>query len=107
MPAPITMSTRCPGPFHPGETAPAACLLDVAGGVSPPVRAFADLRQFGGRAEAELVQCPACGAPPWQFDVDVRIPADMPLGPQAVPVWVTDAQGRRADTTAVLQVTAR
>ena len=106
LPAPIVMSTRCSGPFHPGETAPGACFLDVAG-ASPPVRAFADLRQFGGRAEAELVQCPACGAPPWQFDLDVRIPADMPPGPRTVPVWAMDAHGRRADTTAVFQVTAR
>lgn len=106
-PAAIMMSTRCLGPFHPGDTAPAACFVDVDGGVSPPVRAFADLRAFGGRAEAELVRCPACGAPPFSFDMDVRIPADMPLGPQTVPVWVTDANGRRADTTAVLQVTAR
>jgi hypothetical protein len=101
------MSVRCPGPFHPGDTAYAACFLDVAGAVSPPVLAFADLRRFGGPAEAGLVRCPACGTPPFQFDLDVRIPADMPLGPQAVPVWATDASGRRAATTAVLQVTAR
>ena len=107
LPAPIMMSTRCFGPFHPGDTAPAACFVDVDGGVSPPVRAFADLRAFGGRADSVLVQCPACGPPPWEFDLDVRIPADMPLGLQRVPVWVTDAQGRRADTTAVIQVTAR
>ena len=107
LPSPIMMSTRCPGPFHPGDTAPTACFVEVDGSVSPPVRAFADLRVFGGRAEAELVRCPACGAPPFSFDVDVRIPTDMPLGPQTVPVWVTDAHGRRADTTAVLQITAR
>jgi len=107
LPAPIMIWTRCFGPFHPGDTAPAACFVDVGGAASPPVRAFADLRAFGGRAEAALVQCPACGPPPWEFDLDVRIPADMPAGPQVVPVWMTDAQGRRADTTAVVQVTVR
>jgi hypothetical protein len=104
---PISISTRCFGPFHPGDIASAACFVDVQGGASPSVRAFADLRMFRGRAESELVECPACGPPPWQFDVDVRIPPDMSPGPKTFHVWATDAQGRRADTTATFEVTAR
>jgi hypothetical protein len=106
-PTPISISARCFGPFHPGDIAPAACFVDVEGGASPSVRAFADLRMFRGHAESELVECPACGPPPWEFDVDVHIPSDMSPGPKTFNVWATDAQGRRADTTATFEVTAR
>lgn len=103
LPASIVMSANCPKPVHPGETAPAACIIGVSGGVSRPVAGAADLRQFGGPAEARLVPCPACGN--IELDLDVRVPADMPPGTVTVPVWVTDANGLRADTTAVIRVT--
>ena len=105
LPAPITMSARCVNPVHPGETASTACFVSVEGGVSRPVSAAADLRSFGGSAEARLVPCPACGA--IEFDMEVRVPADMAPGPQAIAVWAIDANGRRGDATAVLQVAAR
>lgn len=103
--APILMSARCPKPVHPADTAPAACFVGVEGGVTKPVGASADLRAFGGAAEAPLVACWACGA--IEFDLDVRVPADMALGVHRVPVWAIDANGRRADAIALLEVTAR
>jgi hypothetical protein len=109
VPTPITISTRCFGPFHPGDYV-LACFVSVEEAASPPssgVRAFADLRMFGGRAESGIVECVACGPPPRVFDMDVHIPADMPPGAKTFAVWATDAQGRRADTTATFQVTAR
>ena len=103
----IMTRTICLGTFHPGDAVPGGCSFEVGGGAEPPVSAFADLRRFGGPAEAALVRCPACGAPPWTFDVDVRIPADTALGPLTVDLWAIDARGQRAATTATFQVTAR
>ena len=104
-PAAMLLTPRCLQPVHPGDTAYTACFVGVEGEYSRPVSALADLRQFGGPAEARLVPCPACGAT--EFDMEVHVPADMPLGPQKVPVWAIDANGQRADATALIQVTAR
>jgi hypothetical protein len=41
------------------------------------------------------------------FDIDLRIPADMAPGVKTFPVWATDADGRRADTTAAIEIVAR
>jgi hypothetical protein len=100
----ITMSARCPAPVYPGETANAACFVDIDGGAATPVSALADLRQFGGAAAVRLVPCPACGG--IRFDMEVHVPADMPLGPRTIPVWAIDADGRRIDAAAVLQIAA-
>lgn len=109
-PTPMTISTRCGGPFRPGDYVPLACFVSVEPGASPSssgVRAFADLRIFGGRADAGIVACTACGPPPYVFDLDVRIPSDISPGEKTFAVWATDAQGRRADTTATFHVTPR
>jgi hypothetical protein len=108
VPTSITVSTRCFGPFHPGDYVPLACVVEVVEGASPPsadLHAFADLRMFGGLAQSGIVECPACGG--WIFDLDLHIPPDMSPGEKTFAVWATDAEGRRADTTATFQVTAR
>ncbi len=107
---PMTISTRCGGPFHPGDYVPLACFVVVEPGASPSssgIQAFADERMFGGRADAAIVACTACGPPPNVFDLDLRIPSDISVGEKTFAVWATDAQGRRADTTATFQVTPR
>jgi hypothetical protein len=110
LPTPLTVSTRCLGPFRPGAYVPLACFVLVEDGAHPAstaTRAFADLRMFGGLERSGIVMCPACGFPPRVFDLDLRVPADMPPGVKTFAVWATDAQGRRADTTASIEVVAR
>lgn len=107
-PTPMRVSARCGGPFRAGDYVPLACVVLVEPGASPSssgIRAFADLRMFGGPADSGIVRCPACGLPPYVFDLDVRIPSDMSPGEKTFAVWATDAQGRRAETTATFQVT--
>jgi hypothetical protein len=48
--------------------------------------------------------CPACGGPPITFDMDLYVPFSMTPGLKTFPVWVTDDQGRRADTTASIEI---
>jgi hypothetical protein len=48
--------------------------------------------------------CPACGGPDLVFDMDLYVPDSMTPGPKTFPVWVTDAQGRRADTIGTLEI---
>ena len=106
----LIVSTRCSGSLRNGAYYPVACLVevsdtDVASNAAYSVKA--DLRIFGGPAEVIFPKCPACGGPPWTFDIDLRIPADMTPGVKTFPVWVTDAvNGRRADTTAVVEIVA-
>jgi hypothetical protein len=106
-PSQLSVSTRCVGPFRPGTYNGVACVAEVSETVPPPTATYhvrADLRIFGGPAEFDLPQCPACGGPPWTFDIDLRIPSDMGPGVKSFPVWVTDAQGRRADTSAAVEI---
>lgn len=88
-----------------------ACLVLVEDTTHPPVNRFtarADLRVFGGSADAVFPRCPACGGPPWTFDLDLRVPADMTPGVKTFDVWVTDPEGnRRAATTAAVEIAAR
>ena len=52
-------------------------------------------------------KCPACGGPPWTYDIDLRVPADMTPGAKTFPVWVIDGEGHRADTTATIEIVRR
>ena len=106
----MSVSTRCLGPFRAGAYVPLACFVLVEDGANPPSRetkAFADPRLFAGLAQSGIAMCPACGFPPRTFDLDLRIPADMPPGVKTFAVWATDAEGRRAETTASFEVVAR
>ena len=109
-PTPLGMSTKCLGPFRPGDYSALACFLfvqDATGPTSTNISTFADLRMFGGPAELAIPKCPACGGPPWTFDLDVHVPADISPGVKTFPIWATDAQGRRTDTTASIEIVSR
>ena len=105
----LTVSARCFGPFQVASYAPLACVVSVEDGTNPSstdLQAFADLRAFGSLAEFALVRCPACGAPR-VFDLDLHVPADMTPGTKTFTVWATDAQGRRGQATATLEIVPR
>jgi hypothetical protein len=105
-PTPISVVAGCYGPYHPGDVG--FCGVGFVEGASPlstDVQAFADLRLFGGSAQRGLNRCTGCGG--GTFDLDLRIPASMSPGVKTFPVWVTDAQGRRTDATATLEVIPR
>ena len=109
-PAALAVSASCLGPFRPGDYAALACFVFVQDAADPPstnTSAYADLRVFGGPADLTIPSCPACGGPPWTFDLDIRIPADISPGVKSFPVWATDAQGRNAGSTASIQIVAR
>ena len=109
-PSRLSVSTRCAGPFHPGQYVPLACFVFVEDVTHPTSDSFsvrADLRIFGGPAEVIFPRCPACGGPPWTFDLDLNIRPDATPGVKTFPVWATDADGRRADTTAAIEIVVR
>ena len=106
----LSVTTRCFGPLRPGTYYGLACVAEVSETAPPQVpvyRVRADLRIFGGPEELAFPQCPACGGPPWAFDIDLRIPSDMAPGVKSFPVWVTDAEGHKAETTASVEIVAR
>ena len=106
-PAPtrVIVSTRCFGPFQPGQYVPLACAVFVE---DRSFRVSADLSIFGGKSDASgFPACPACGGPPWTVDLDLRVPADMAPGVKTFAVWATDPEGHRADTTASIEIAAR
>ena len=51
-----------------------------------------------------IPRCPACGGPPWTFDLDLRVPADMATGVKTFAIWATDAEGNLASTTAAIEI---
>jgi hypothetical protein len=105
----LSVSTRCFGPFRPGTYYGLACVAEVSETLPPRLatyRLLADLRILGGPAEVTFPACPACGGRP-TFDIDLRIPSEMTPGVKSIPVWVTDADGRRAETTAAVEIVAR
>jgi hypothetical protein len=105
-PAPLSIISVGCGRVHPGEYAGLACIAEIsdtdAQAHSLDVRA--DMSIFGRSANAGFTQCPACGGPPWTYDLDVRIPADMTPGVKTFAVWATDSDGHRTDTTASMEV---
>src|SRR4051812_29574239 len=107
---PLGVMTKCLGPFRPGDYVPLACFVFVQDGTAPGsthVGAFADLRIFGGSAPPPPRRCPAGGGPPSTLEGASHFPADMSPGLKTFPIWATDAQGRRADTTATIEIVAR
>ena len=87
-----------------------------------PIGDYALLPENGHGKQAQLVacgvggsafrfvgfpKCPACGGPPWTYDIDLRVPADMTPGAKTFPVWVIDGEGHRADTTATIEIVRR
>ena len=109
-PSQLSVSTRCFGPLRTGAYYGLACVAEVSETTPPRITTYgvqADLRIFGGPADVRFPQCPACGGAPVTFDIDLRIPADMAPGVKTFPVWATDADGRRADTTAAIEIVAR
>ena len=108
-PSQLSVSTRCAGPFHPGQYV-LACFVFVEDVTHPARNSFsvrADLRIFGGPADVIFPQCPACGGPPWTFDLDLNIRPDVTPGVKTFLVWATDADGSRAETTAAVEIVAR
>ena len=106
----LTVSARCLGPFRPADYAPLACLVAVADPTNAGrnnFQAFADLRLFGGTAASAIAPCPACGSPGKTFDLDLHVPAAMTPGSKTFAIWATDANGQRAETSAVLDIVAR
>ena len=106
----LTVSARCLGPFRPADYAPLACLVvaeDPTNAGRNNFQAFADLRLFGGSAASAIAPCPACGSPGKTFDLDLHVPAAMSPGSKTFAIWATDANGRRAETSAVLDIVAR
>jgi hypothetical protein len=106
----LMVSTKCAGPFRAGDYVPLACFVFVDDGARPGSNSFSvrvDYRVFGGPADVVVPACPACGGPPWTFDLDVIIRPDVTPGVKTFPVWATDAAGHRADTTATLEIVAR
>jgi len=86
-----------------------ACSLFVQGGsdaTSNTNSAFADLHIFGKAVEV-IPRCPACGGPPWTFDMDVDVPADMTPGMKTFPIWATDSLGHTAANTASIEIVSR
>lgn len=105
----LGVSARCFGPFRPGEQVSLACVVfvqEATGPASTGIGVHADLSQFGGPADALPVKCPACGDP-LTYDLDLRVPADMAPGAKVFAIWATDAQGRRADGSASIEIAAR
>ena len=104
--APLTISVEC-GTFHPGQYAGLACTAEISN-LNPQAYSFdvrADLSIFGGPADAGFVKCIRCrGGPPWTYELDVRIPANMNPGAKRFAVWATDSDGHRADTTASMEI---
>jgi len=98
-PAPLQISVICYGPYRPGDIA--ACFIETTRGP------FADLSTFGGPAEYSIPPCPACGGPPWTYDLPVRVPADMTPGVKTIAIWATDAQGHRVNATASIGIVSR
>jgi hypothetical protein len=108
-PSQLSISTRCFGPFRTGAYYGLACVAEVSDTNPPRIATYAvqaDLRVFGAPAEVGFPRCPACGGPPWTFDIDLHVPADMTPGTKTFLVWVTDAEGRRAETTAAVEIVA-
>jgi hypothetical protein len=106
VPTPLGVNARCGGPFHPGQSLPLACIISVTPSTAPDstgIRLSADLTAFG-RQESYFSMCPACGGPPTTFDMDLYIPFGMSPGLKTFPVWVTDDQGRRADTAGTVEI---
>lgn len=108
---PLKISAVCRGgPYQAGQYVPLACTILVDEATNPAstgTTAFADTQLFNGSRESSLPACPACGAPPRTFDLDLRVPADLAPGVKTFAVWATDAQGRRADSTASIEIAAR
>ena len=110
----LSISARCE-PVAAGAYSGLACVATVSDTNAPSnysYRVQADLRFFGGPAEAPtssfgFPKCPACGGPPWAYDIDLRVPADMTPGVKTFAVWVNDGEGHRADTTAAIEIVAR
>ena len=102
----MTVTAKC-GAVRAGEYAPLACVLLVTPATrpaSPGVRAFADLSMFGGQSQTHVAMCVACGGPPITFDMDLRVPANVTPGVKTFAIWTTDAEGRRAEATATLEI---
>src|SRR5262249_57118152 len=71
---------------------------------NPTVGVYADRSMFGDGAQSGVVKCSACGGPPWTFDLDLRIPANMTPGVKTFAVWAIYADGSRAETTASIEL---
>jgi hypothetical protein len=104
----LAISATCPGSYHPGDRPTIACLAQVTPGTYPDttqVSVFADLTSFGLSAFWPLYSCTACGD--FGFAMDLSIHETITPGVKTVPVFVFDAQQRRAETTASITITPR
>ena len=100
-----SVSTKCGGPVHPGEYAGLVCVVTVQEKANNPVQGvYADRSLFGGRAQVGVPKCPACGGPPWTFDLDLPIPGNMAPGVKTFAVWAIYAYGSRVDTTTSIEI---
>ena len=67
-----------------------------------PTEVFADLRLFGRSERERLVSCFGCGGD--VFELELGVPRGVAPGPHSFRAWVTDAQGRSAETTATIGI---
>ena len=100
----FTASSLCPTTVKAGTYSSLACavLVTTNGTTTIGMKVTADLRAFGLSQTTSLVNCDGCGAT--EFDLDLHVPADMPVGTVPVSFTVADIGGRRATTTANLKV---
>jgi hypothetical protein len=103
-PAPFTATSGC-FTCQAGTNVPWACWVVVTPqGSVLDLQVTADLRAFGKSQVWSVGKCMGpCGQ--IEYDLDLRIPADMAAGPVSIPFTVSDSGGHAVATTATMQIT--
>ena len=98
------VTSICPRPVTAGTSAALACavLVNENGMTTVGMKVTVDLSAFGKSQAVQLGECWGCGQ--IEYDLDLKIPADMPAGNVPITFTVTDIGGRAQTTTANLQV---
>jgi hypothetical protein len=92
---------------HQGVYDPLACIAVVNSPTVPPLSTgisvvgdYSALQPTGPMGG--FVSCPLCNHGEW--DADLHIPANAPLGPLPIPITVSDKQGRSATQVAIITI---
>jgi hypothetical protein len=100
----LGVTTKCGGPFHPGQYVGLACVVSVQDTPNNPTQGvYVDRSIFGGPAQSGVVKCTACGSS-WIFDLDISIPANMAPGVKTFAVAAVYRDGNRVETTASIEI---